>query len=162
LHKRKENHVCAIFYVKDFPLNCDNFVLLNVRTLLQQSSPNAIERRLVGLLLLHFLIFPERGGGWGVDSAHCKKRFEVFPSPAGMSQTKLSLDGNHLLIPVPSRESLVSDIPAGDRKTANLFLQCLFDNLRNDRTGQNVPHFQPWGTVDGGFFRQLGAGCFIF
>jgi hypothetical protein len=24
----------------------------------------------------------------------------------------------------PPRESLVSDIPAGDRKTANLFLQC--------------------------------------
>jgi hypothetical protein len=26
----------------------------------------------------------------------------------------------------PSRESLVSDIPAGDGKTANLFLQCTF------------------------------------
>jgi hypothetical protein len=26
--------------------------------------------------------------------------------------------------PVPARESLVSDIPAGDGRTANLFLQC--------------------------------------
>jgi hypothetical protein len=31
---------------------------------------------------------------------HCKKRFGVFPSPAGMSLTKLSLDGNNLIIPV--------------------------------------------------------------
>ncbi len=38
----------------------------------------------------------------------------IFPSPAGMSLTKLSLAGNNL--------NLVSDIPAGDGKTANLFL----------------------------------------
>jgi hypothetical protein len=25
---------------------------------------------------------------------HCKKRFAIFPSPAGMSLTKLSLGGN--------------------------------------------------------------------
>jgi hypothetical protein len=31
---------------------------------------------------------------------HCKKRFAIFPSPAGMSLTKLSLDGNNLIIPV--------------------------------------------------------------
>ncbi len=29
----------------------------------------------------------------------------------------------------PSRESLVSDIPAGDRKIANLFSQCMDDVL---------------------------------
>ncbi len=28
-----------------------------------------------------------------------KKRFAIFPSPAGMSLTKLSLDGNNLIIP---------------------------------------------------------------
>jgi hypothetical protein len=27
---------------------------------------------------------------------HCKKRWAIFPSPAGMSQTKLSLEGNNL------------------------------------------------------------------
>ncbi len=36
----------------------------------------------------------------------------VFPSPAGMSLTKLVLAGNN--------------IPARDGKTENLFLQCIF------------------------------------
>jgi hypothetical protein len=30
---------------------------------------------------------------------HCKKRFMTFPSPAGMSLTKLSLAGNNLILP---------------------------------------------------------------
>jgi hypothetical protein len=38
----------------------------------------------------------------------------LFPSPAGMSLTKLSLAGNNLII--PGQESLVNDIPAGDGK----------------------------------------------
>jgi hypothetical protein len=29
---------------------------------------------------------------------HCKKRFAIFPSPAGMPLTKLSLDGNNLIM----------------------------------------------------------------
>jgi hypothetical protein len=44
-----------------------------------------------------------------------KKRLAIFPSPAGMSLNKLSLADNNL------RESLVSDIPAGERKIPNLF-----------------------------------------
>ncbi len=36
-----------------------------------------------------------------------------------MPFTKLSLDGNNLI------KSLVSELPAGDGKTANLFLQCI-------------------------------------
>ncbi len=40
---------------------------------------------------------------------HFQKRFAVFPSPAGI--TKL----------FPARDSLVSDIPAGDGKIAKLF-----------------------------------------
>jgi hypothetical protein len=39
---------------------------------------------------------------------HCKKRLSVFPSPAGMSLTKLSL---------------------GMEKTAYLFLQCILPNV---------------------------------
>jgi hypothetical protein len=39
---------------------------------------------------------------------HCKQRLMIFPSPAGMSITKLSIKL------FPARESLVSDIPAGD------------------------------------------------
>jgi hypothetical protein len=33
------------------------------------------------------------------ESEHCKKGLTVFPSPAGMSLTKLSLAGNILIIP---------------------------------------------------------------
>ncbi len=55
-----------------------------------------------------FTIALVRDGG---GTVHIKKRLEIFPSPAGMSLTKLTLTGN-------------SDIPAGDGKLANLFLQC--------------------------------------
>jgi hypothetical protein len=43
-----------------------------------------------------------------------KKRVSGFPSPAGMSFTKL-------FPKFPARESLVRDIPAWDGKIANLF-----------------------------------------
>ncbi len=33
------------------------------------------------------------------NTQHCKKRLAIFPCPAGMSLTKLSLDGNNLNIP---------------------------------------------------------------
>jgi hypothetical protein len=48
------------------------------------------------------------------QTIHCKKRLAVFPSREGMSLTKLSLAGNNL-----------SDIPAKDGKTANLFYSVL-------------------------------------
>ncbi len=41
-----------------------------------------------------------------------------------MSLIKLSWDGREYLHYSTLRESLVSDIPAGDGKTSNLFLQC--------------------------------------
>jgi hypothetical protein len=49
----------------------------------------------------------------GSAKLHCKKRLSFFSSPAGMSLSKVSLAGK--------RESLVSDIPAGDGKNYNLF-----------------------------------------
>jgi hypothetical protein len=47
-----------------------------------------------------------------------KKRFAIFPSPAGLSLTKLSVAGNNLYKTslFPPRESLVSDNPARDGK----------------------------------------------
>jgi hypothetical protein len=60
----------------------------------------------------------------GTYNIHCKKELAVFPSPAGMSLIKLFLGGNNLVFS-PPRESLVSDIPAGDGKMANSFLQCI-------------------------------------
>jgi hypothetical protein len=54
---------------------------------------------------------------------HCKKSFSIFPSTAGMSLSKLSLGGNNDVIYklFPARESLVSDIPAGDGNIEKLF-----------------------------------------
>ncbi len=56
---------------------------------------------------------------------HCKKKVREFPVPSRDVTTKLSLGGNNdviteLFLP---RGSLVSDIPAGDGKLVNLFLQ---------------------------------------
>jgi hypothetical protein len=61
---------------------------------------------------------------WGSRmTSHCKKWFAIFPSPAGMSLTKLfNVNLNYKLF--PARESLVSDILAENGKTSNLFLQC--------------------------------------
>ncbi len=54
---------------------------------------------------------------WGY--LHCKKRLAVFPSPAGMSLTKLSLVGNNLII--PGQGEFGKWHPHLGRKTANLF-----------------------------------------
>ncbi len=52
-----------------------------------------------------------------------KKSFSIFPSPAGLSLTKLA--DNYVIYKLsPPRESLVSDIPAGDRNIEKLFLRC--------------------------------------
>ncbi len=50
---------------------------------------------------------------------HCKKRLPVFPSPAGMSLTKLSLAGINLIIPVQGEFGKWHTSSGG--KTANLF-----------------------------------------
>ncbi len=51
-----------------------------------------------------------------IVSSHRKKNFSIFPSLAGMSLTKLSLGRNNDVVYklFPLRESLVSDILAGD------------------------------------------------
>ncbi len=66
----------------------------------------------------------ERGGR--VLALHRKKKDREFPVPSRDVTTKLSLGGNNdviteLFLP---RGSLVSDIPAGDGKLVNHFLQC--------------------------------------
>jgi hypothetical protein len=35
----------------------------------------------------------------GIFKVHCKKKLAIFPSPAGMSLTKLSLGGKNKIIP---------------------------------------------------------------
>jgi hypothetical protein len=64
------------------------------------------------------------GKCWELLFMHRKKSFSIFLSPAGMmSLTKLSVGGNNLYMTslFPSRESLVSDIPAGDGNIKKLF-----------------------------------------
>ncbi len=58
---------------------------------------------------------------------HRKKSFSIFPSPAGMSLTKLAPGGNNDIRYklFPPRKSLVSDIPAGDGNIKKLFLRCI-------------------------------------
>jgi hypothetical protein len=58
---------------------------------------------------------------------HCKKSFSIFPSPAGMSLTKLSLGGNNDVIYkfFPPRETLVSDTGWG-RKYRKAFFTVQF------------------------------------
>jgi hypothetical protein len=53
---------------------------------------------------------------------HCEKRLAIFPSPDGMSLTKLSL----------AKESLVCAFSAGDGKIANIFLQCSVHSSKKD------------------------------
>jgi hypothetical protein len=69
-----------------------------------------------------------------LSDVHRKKSFSIFPSPAGMSLTKLSLGENNFFMTslFPPRESLVSDIPAGYRKIEKLSLRCGL--LRNRST----------------------------
>ncbi len=55
-----------------------------------------------------------------LSCVHWKKRLAIFPSQAGMSLTKLFLAWKIIKL-FPGRESLVSDIPAGDGKIDNLF-----------------------------------------
>jgi hypothetical protein len=54
------------------------------------------------------------------------KKASRFPSPAGISLTKFSLGGNNYVIYklFPPRESLVSDIPAGNGNIEKPFLRC--------------------------------------
>jgi hypothetical protein len=61
---------------------------------------------------------------------HRKKSFSIFPSPAVMSLTKLSLGRNNLYMTslFPPRESLGSDIPAGEGNIEKLFLRCIVGN----------------------------------
>jgi hypothetical protein len=61
-----------------------------------------------------------------LKKVHCKKRLAIFPSPAGMSTTKLSRVWNKF----PARESLVSDIPTGDGKIANLFFTVYWEKIQ--------------------------------
>jgi hypothetical protein len=81
-------------------------------------TKNFDRKRLYGynfLLTISFKFFCDNKKVDSEEIVHCKKRLTIFPSPAGMSLTKLFLDGNNLII------SCQGEFGAGDGKIANLF-----------------------------------------
>ncbi len=64
----------------------------------------------------------------GKITTHCKKGLAVFPAPAGMSLTKLSLGGNNLIFPAQGEFSQWR--PGWGRENGKLFLQCREWRLR--------------------------------
>ncbi len=71
--------------------------------------------------LTHFIScyqLPSRGGFFVETQLHCKKELAIFPSPAGMSLTKLSLAGKKLNYSRPGRVwSVTSRLGTGKRLT---------------------------------------------
>jgi hypothetical protein len=67
-------------------------------------------------------------GMWhtNVNCSHRKKRFTSFPSPAGMSLTKLPLGRNNSVMTslFPPRESLVVTSRLGTGNSQSFFLRC--------------------------------------
>jgi hypothetical protein len=58
----------------------------------------------------------------GLPPLHCKKRLTIFPSPAGMSQTKPSLAGNNYIV-APSKDIWMKNpgsIPPFSSNTSSL------------------------------------------
>jgi hypothetical protein len=58
------------------------------------------------------------------SSLHRKKRLTIFPSPAGMSLTKLSLGGNNKIFSHLGKVWLVTS-RLGMGKSVTFFLQCV-------------------------------------
>ena len=80
-----------------------------IRTLIHTqggSKPQSTHRVAIGTffvlsIMMEKLAQPSEGGGcmptpFTISTVHHKKSFLIFPSPAGMSLTKLSLGRNHL------------------------------------------------------------------
>ncbi len=70
---------------------------------------------------------------------HCKKRVMIFQPPPEMLLTKLSLAWNPLII--PGQGEFGCDIPVGDGKIANLFLQCMVRNRQAERPIHHVQNY---------------------
>ncbi len=64
---------------------------------------------------------------YGKHIRHTVKKVINFPVPSRDVINQLSLAGKKLII--PAREDLVCDIPAGDGKIDNLFLQCMIKTI---------------------------------
>jgi len=101
--------------------------------------------------------------GWFKQFLHCEKRLASFPSPAGMSLTTLSLGRNIDVIYklFPARESVVSDIPAGDGNIANLFLQCLIKKESEGRNPKSMCFMTNYSSLCPKWFHLILANIFL-
>jgi hypothetical protein len=88
---------------------------------------------------------------------HCIKSFSIFPRPLG---------GNNDVIYklFPPRETLVSDIPAGDGNIEKLFLQCgwlVADKaIQGIVTRKQLPHTR--SSVGSHCYGKVFISCFLF
>ncbi len=79
---------------------------------------------------------------------HCKKKLAIFPSPAGMSRTKLFLAENNLITPVQGEFGLWHHSWGG--KIANLFFYTVASTWKLNswrRSGHSLPYSSqhiPW------------------
>ncbi len=73
-----------------------------------------------------------------VPSIHCKKKVCCFPVPSRDVTYVPNSPWAGIIKLFPARESLVSDTPAGDGKTANLSLQCPFSPLSSYTAGHTL------------------------
>jgi hypothetical protein len=84
------------------------------------------------------------------------KKVIIFPVPAGMSLTKLPLAGIIQLF--PAGESLVRDIPTGDEKNYNIFLQCALFVTRREGEARDDPRHELLLDAAGEVLQLLGGG----
>ncbi len=84
---------------------------------------------------------------------HCKKGYWFLRLQPGWHSNS---PRRGIIILFPARESLFSDIPAGVRKTANLFLQCII-SPRIVNVVFNGKKDWPWSFAGGGTGRTSPA-----
>jgi hypothetical protein len=79
---------CELYHIQYITLiNCNELVQMIIYAKQSHTDPQMVGHLMVG----HFLRLGNR-------VIHCKKRLAIFPSPAGMSITKLSLAGNNYIL----------------------------------------------------------------
>jgi hypothetical protein len=74
------------------------------------------------------------------ECVHCKKGYRFSRPQPGCHLPNSSWQG--IIKSFTARESLVRDIPAGDGKMANLFLQCM-DNIPIEACRLFLAYFRP-------------------
>jgi hypothetical protein len=114
-------HLIVPLYSKPVRIWLDSpFIISEISRNILDGEDGAVEKNMspeVSRDSLLYLVCWSRGE----QIFYTVKKAIDFPVPAGMSLIKLSMAGNTLII--PGQRGWVSDMPAGDGKISNLFLQ---------------------------------------